>query len=403
MLKRILLDATVNVPAYRPYHQSVLSLKPEEALTQFPLLDKTTLRQNFKDYLSTKFPARNQWSSTTGGTTGEQLQFILDDGAQSREMAFIHRIWSQIGYTPNSRKATFRGVEFRNLISGKYWQDNPIYNECQFSPFHLGPQTITSYIEQLKAFPHSYLHGYPSAISLLAELMQQNGLSLPVRGVLLGSEAIWPEQRELIEQVFNARVLSWYGHSERVILAGECEVGNTYHAMPDYGWLEIVNEQGQPVSEGETGELVGTGFWNSAMPLIRYRTGDRARRLSRKCDCGRNFERFDSVEGRWKQEYVLGRSGARISVAALNMHGPFYDRVIRYQYYQNQPGQLELRLLPAPGFDSSDIEALRQAFKNRIHGELDIVIKIVDDIPLTARGKLRRLIQEIPNTTPTPM
>ena len=95
-----------------------------------------------------------------------------------------------------------------------------------------------------------------------------------------------------------------------------------------------MREDGVAVGEGEKGEIVGTGLLNRSLPLIRYRTGDRARRLSNSCKCGRSFERFDEVEGRWKQEFVIGRSGSRISVAALNVHGSVMDRVARYQYRQ---------------------------------------------------------------------
>lgn len=395
-LKEALTDATTNVPAYRLLKDAVAQLEPEEALAQFPLLDKNHLKERFNDYISTRAARHRTWMSTTGGTSGNQLHFVLDDRAQSREMAFIHRIWSQAGYTPRSRKATFRGVEFRSLREGCYWQENPIYRECQFSPFHISQKTFPAYLEQLRRYQPQYIHGYPSAVTLVAELLEDSGETLPVRAVFLGSESVFPEQRKQIERAFQCGILSWYGHSERLILAGECEQTDVYHAIPDYGWLEIVDEEGCPVAEGESGELVGTGFWNRAMPLIRYRTGDRARRLSRNCACGRNFLRFDNVEGRWKQEYVIGRNGARISVAALNMHGPFYDRVLRYQYFQNRPGHLELRIMPNIGFAETDIDALLQAFEKRVSDELTVVVKIVDDIPLTARGKLRRLIQETP-------
>lgn len=395
LLRNILRQATRHVPAYRQFREAVEEMPPEEALQQFPLIDKTALKAGFDQYRADHITRFGSWESSTGGTSGDQLHFVLDDGAQSREMGFIHRIWSQVGYSPRSQKATFRGVEFRNSARSVYWQENPVYNECQFSPFHLSPKTVDNYLRKLREYAPEYIHGYPSAVSLLAEFLLQRNEVLPVRGVLLGSETVFPDQRSRIESAFSASVLSWYGHSERVILAGECESCSAYHAIPDYGWLEIVDENGRQVEEGETGELVGTGFWNEAMPLIRYRTGDRARRLPRSCACGREFERFDEVEGRWQQEYVIGHSGARISVAALNMHGTFYDRVIRYQYFQSRPGFLQLRILPGTGFGQADIDELLKAFERRVAQELSVEVVLVDEIPLTSRGKFKRLIQQI--------
>lgn len=399
LLRSLLEYACEFVPAYRRYRSCVERYEPEEALIEFPILDKQTLKANFKNYISTAASVFRCWESSTGGTSGDQLTFLLDDGAQSREMAFMHRLWSRVGYTPRHRKATFRGVSFSKLSEEKYWQLNPIYNECQFSPFHLSDSALPKYISQLRSYRPGFLHGYPSAISEIARYCLWNETRLDdigLRALLLGSESSYPEQREQMADAFGARPFSWYGHSERIILAGECEHSNAYHHFPDYGFLEILDGQGRAVQEGETGEIVGTGFWNRVMPLIRYQIGDRARKLPRSCSCGRSFERFDNVEGRWEQEYIVGKNGARISIAALNMHGPLFQNVTRYQYFQNEPGLLQLRLMANERFDADDERALLEAFQLRVRNELEVHAKIVDEIPLTSRGKLRRLIQDIP-------
>jgi phenylacetate-coenzyme A ligase PaaK-like adenylate-forming protein len=397
-LQRLLEYATEHVPAYRAYRLPKGNTHDAVSwLLHFPLLNKDYLRERFSEFTSDSVPPWSRWIATTGGTTGEQLRFILDDEAQSREMAFIHSLWARVGYRPNCRKATFRGVDFPHAGQDYYWQYNPIYNELQFSPFHLNGETFSLYEGQIRRYAPEFLHGYPSAICLLAQYLLDAGRRLSVKAVLLGSEAVYDDQRARIEEAFQCRVYSWYGHSERVILAGECEQSVAYHEVPDYGWLEILDESGKPVEEGAIGELVGTGFWNMAMPLIRYRTGDRVRKLTRHCECGRSVQRFDRVEGRWEQDYVIGRTGARISVAALNMHGPFYDHVRRYQYYQDNKGELELRVMPTPEFSDKDVNELLQKFKRRVGDELAIKVVRVSDLPLTNRGKLRRLIQAIPN------
>src|SRR5690606_24049033 len=135
-------------------------------------------------------------------------------------------------------------------------------------------------------------------------------------------------QRERIEAAFNTRVYSWYGHSERVVLAGECESSSSYHHFPDYGILEIIDDQGRLCTkEGERGEIVGTGLLNYCMPLIRYRTGDYATRLESYCACERHWNRFCDVEGHRKQEMIVTRNGGRVSLAALNMHGDIFEKV----------------------------------------------------------------------------
>ena len=351
-----------------------------------------------EDYLPRDFERIPHYAVTTGGTTGSQLRCYVDDVSHEVETAFVHRVWKRVGYRPSRTKATFRGVPFPKLSPGVYWQANPIYNELQFSPFHMSESTLGAYVDRLARYAPSFLHGYPSAIDLLAEYVLRHGLCdrLPsIRAALLHSEACLPAQRERIGAAFRARVFPVYGHSERLILGAECEVEEVYHHVPDYGILEIIAEDGTSCErEGDRGELVGTGLLNRAMPLIRYRTGDHATRRDATCSCGREWDRFSDVEGRWKQDVLLGKTGTRISLTALNMHGPVFERVSRYQYRQREPGRCELRVVAAPGFTEDDRRAIEAAYRAKVGGELDLEVVEVDDIPLTERGKLKMLVRE---------
>jgi phenylacetate-CoA ligase len=282
-----------------------------------------------------------------------------------------------------------------------FWQYNPIYNEIQFSPFHMSEKNISLYIKELIRYRPEYLHGYPSAIDTIANYLIRNNMlsELPeIKAAFLVSEGCTEVQRNSIERAFRTRVFSSYGHSERLIFGGECEKNTTYHQFPDYGILEIINDNGEACEkEGERGEIVGTGLNNFCMPLIRYRTGDFATRMESNCDCGRCWDRFTKVEGRWKQDMVIGRTGAKISIAALNMHGPLFERIVRYQYYQDKVGSCVLKMMAAPGFTETDRKAIEVAYKNKVGNEVDFVVQIVQDIPLTGRGKLKLLDSRIIN------
>ncbi len=391
--------ATRYVPAYANLQGTVERYKPFTALQAFPMVSKEDMQRDLNRYLPINLSEIPHYECTTGGTSGNQLKFFLDDPSQSVETAFIHRQWARVGYNPRRRKATFRGVPFENLGDGIFWQHNPIYNELQFSPFHMHDGTLALYIDQLRQYRPDYLHGYPSAIDVLAEYVLRKNLqsSLPAfKAVLLGSEGCFPAQRQRIEAAFGTRAYSWYGHSERLILAGECECEATYHHFPDYGVLEIIDDNGRACNdEGDRGELVGTGLLNYSMPLIRYRTGDYARRRAPECACGRMWDRFDQVEGRWRQDMIIGRNGARISLAALNMHGALFERVVRYQYYQEKMGVCQIKVLPAPGFAEDDRLQIQQSYQQKVGNEVEINVICVDEIPLTARGKLRLLDSRI--------
>ena len=91
----------------------------------------------------------------------------------------------------------------------------------------------------------------------------------------------------------------------------------------------------------------------------------------------------------------MGRSGTKVFSTALNMHGPFFNRVIRYQYIQDEIGKVIIRIMPGPSFSDDDKHQIRSEHEKRIGHDFDLVIEIVANIELTSRGKLRRIIQNI--------
>jgi phenylacetate-CoA ligase len=263
----------------------------------------------------------------------------------------------------------------------------------------MSEHNLPLYIDKMKQYLPQFIHGYPSAVDVLAEYILRHNLAdnlMPIKAILLGSEGCSEIQRERIEEAFHTRIYTWYGHSERTVLGGECEKTRCYHNFPGYGILEIIKQDGFPCNIGEQGEIIGTGFMNRSMPLIRYRTDDFAVRREPHCECGRQWDRFSDVMGRWSIEgFVIGKNGSRISAAALNMHGKVFKNVIRYQYYQEQKGKLEIRVIVNPQFSIEDEKKIIREHKKKLWSEMDIVVRRVDDIPLTKSAKQRRIICEI--------
>ncbi len=395
-LRAVLEFAVQEVPFYRSLGGIVARLRPSEALKEFPLLSKESVQQKFESLIPRSIHKIAHHERTTGGYSGNQLRFLEDDSTYAREMGFMHSQWARVGYTTQSKKATFRGVRFARITDSCFWQENPIHNELQFSPFHMSEATLGRYVERLMQYQPEFIHGYPSAVDCLAEYVLRHDLAgkMPgIRAVLLGSEACSKTQRDRIEGAFRARIYTWYGHSERTVLGGECEFCTAYHAFPGYGVLEILRDDGTACDIGEQGEIVGTGFLNRSMPLIRYRTDDYATRESSECECGRRWDRFSNVESRRTLEgFLSGKNGTKISVAALNMHGDLFKNVVRYQYYQRMQGQLIIRVIPNSIYSPADEDKIIAEHMHKLWGEMDVVVQRVMDIPLTSSGKQRRII-----------
>jgi len=98
------------------------------------------------------------------------------------------------------------------------------------------------------------------------------------------SENLYPGQREYLESLFAAPVSSFYGMSEKAAFAAQCVHRDGYHVHETYGYVELVDERGEAITEpGVRGEIVATGLISTCVPLIRYRTGDYSAWLEGDC------------------------------------------------------------------------------------------------------------------------
>lgn len=397
-LNRLLIRALRHVPYWRERYGQLVGGDPWEVLERIEPIDKRTVQADPERFIDPTVPARATYLTSTGGTSGQPLEIHLDKRGFQVEWAFMVAQWERAGYREGMTKATFRGQSFPD---DRLWQENPVYDELQFSPFAMNRHTLPLYVERLRTWRPDFLYGYPSALTQLARWVQAHPERRPprVRALLCGSENIQVGQRELLERVFGARMFSWYGMSEKVILAGECETSTRYHAFPQYGVTEILDSQGRVRRDpGAEGELVGTGFMNTSMPFIRYRTGDFSSIVAGGCEaCGRHHPLLGPVRGRWVQEMIVGRGDERISLTALNMHGEVFRGVERFQFIQRERGRATLQVVAGDGFTPDAVGRIRTALRLKTGSAVEWTVERVDDIALSPRGKGVFLVQMLPD------
>jgi len=399
MLKKILNYAVKHIPYYRGIKLSGNAFRD---LEKFPIIDKNEIIENIHSFIPKNISKLKVSMDTTGGTSGRQMRFYVDNKAYAKEWAFIISLWQRVGYQLGDKIISIRGgsILFKNSI----WREQPIYNAIELSPFHLNPKTLPKYLTIIRHTKPKFIHGYPSAITILAKYIINNNITdLPkTKAILLASEGTYPGQRELIEQAFKTKTFTWYGQSEKVVLAGECEHSKIYHVFPQYGFIELLGKDGSIINQdnpSEEGEIVGTSFITHTMPFIRYRTGDYATwNEEQKCTCNRQYPLIKNIKGRWKQEMVIGKHGSLIPLTAINIHSEELNKVYNYQYYQDTPGILILKVKPFKNFTEKDKRKIKQLFKMRLGDELDIIIQETNEIEYAPGGKIKMLIQKL-NTT----
>lgn len=166
-------------------------------------------------------------------------------------------------------------------------------------------------IKFIQDFGTTALHAIPSYAVRLAEVFQEEGIdptSTTLRTLVIGAEPHTDEQRRKIERLLNVKAYNSFGMTEMngPGVAFECTEQNGMHFWEDCYLVEIIDPQtGEPVPDGEIGELVLTTLDREMMPLIRYRTRDLTRILPGQCPCGRTHLRIDRIKGRSDDMFII--------------------------------------------------------------------------------------------------
>jgi len=401
-MKALLEHAYAHVPYYRRVLEEA-GIRPEDIRSQgdwhrLPLLTKDIIREE-QEALVAENMRNRKLSANTGGSTGRPLQLYWERGrTRSLDRAFMWRQWEWAGFRYGERTAMLRGQTVRERL----WHYDPIDRHLFVDAYSLSDENMPRIVEKLREFRPVSIQAYPSNLTILAGWMKHEG-EPPIEGlkvVLCGSENLYEAQKRLFDEVFQARVYSWYGHAESVCLAGFCEQQDYYHAYTEYGYTELVDAQGNPVpwEEGAEGEIVGTGFINRTMPFIRYRTGDFGVVGPAECTCGRKYPLLVRIPGR-RQEYIITADGRPIALTGLifGQHWHAFARIRQVQLVQTERGRLTVRIVPGPGFRrEEDEQEIREKMQTCVKSGLEVDFEYVDAIALTARGKHIFIKQSLP-------
>ena len=152
----------------------------------------------------------------------------------------------------------------------------------------------------------------PSIALIMARKLESEGYNVSDNNLrLIGTtgEDVLPGLRKEIEERWGAEVSAMYAATEAVI-GVECKYHDGYHVWADDLLVEVVDGEGRPIEEGQRGDLVITKLFGEAIPLIRYKLGDKVSFSWRKCRCGLLYPRI-WFEGRGENSFVLA-SGVNV-------------------------------------------------------------------------------------------
>ena len=265
-------------------------------------------------------------------------------------------------------------------------------------------------LAMLRDFKSSIFTCTPSYALYMAERAKELGIDLKalnVRAGIFGAEP-WSEgMRQKIEEEWGIKAYDIYGLTEITGpgVACECEAQYGMHVNEDLFYPEIINpETGEPVPDGEKGELVFTTLTKQGTPLIRYRTRDITFIIADECSCGRTTRRIHRLFGRTDDMMIIRGVNvfpSQIENALVGIKGvePNYlITVDRNPKTHLDEAELQVEVSSEVFSDETkNLEALRSNIDNVMKSKLGIHLKIKLVEPKTIErftGKSKRVIDK---------
>jgi phenylacetate-CoA ligase len=262
------------------FFQSFLSRNGGDiAFDKAPIISKREVQRPLKKLISKPFIDIKLFVHNTSGSSGTPFFFAKDKYAHAMTWALIRDRyrWHGIEYG-KSLQARFYGIPLKGK---KYYIEkikDLIAARVRFPVFDLSEEKLWRFIERFKRLPFEYLNGYTSSLVYFSEFCIENKIILkeicPTLKVCFPTSEMCSERdREIMEKGFGVRVAVEYGAAEMDVIAFEDKEGD-WIVSNENVFLEIVDDKGNPVPDGEEGRIILTSLYNRAVPLYRYEVGD---------------------------------------------------------------------------------------------------------------------------------
>jgi phenylacetate-CoA ligase len=398
-LQEVVRFAYASSPFYRQiYDQAKVNpddIKSVKDLTKLPLLPKETLRRADPLQVIT-LPASTPWIvETTSGSTGEPLR--------------IYRTWRDLYYIKAKVIRAFRqtGLRFHHRqvilkssaesLTGRHWFENfGILRKYWMSVADPPEQNLA----RLRHLRPQHLHGFPSGLKPIAEILNSRGEIFRIPVICTGAEVLDDLDRSAIEQAFKAQVFDFYASREVGNIAWECPAHAGLHINDDAMILELVDDQGCEVPAGTEGRVVVTWLDGRDWPFLRYELGDRAVRLTDPCPCGVTFSRLARVEGR-SDSRILLPSGVWIS-GMVFQELRTVSWAAAFRIVQDDPNSIRLQIVLRRQPSSQEMDEFIGQARRLSRGELQVIPEIIPQLERDPSGKIRAVICRLPQALSSP-
>ena len=384
--------------AHSPYYQRMFrecgvdpaSIRTLEDLQRLPFTQKQDLQLYNSDFLCVPREDVVDYI-TTSGTLGEPVTFGCNEHDLQRLAYNEHKSFACAGLHKGDVLQLMTTIDKRFMAGLAYWLG---IRELGAGIIRVGngiPELQWDTIERLKP---TAVMCVPSFILRLIEYAEQHHIDYrnsSIRKIIGIGEGLRNQNfslnllgQRIHDKWPEVQLFATYSSTEMSATFSECEHGCGGHVHPELIIVEIIGEDGKPVPDGTPGEVVITTLGVETIPLLRFKTGDVAAKVTAPCACGRNAYRLTPLLGR--KNNMLKLKGTTIYPPAINDVLDNVDFVANYVVVArtSEAGTDEVTvkvgIKPANASASDIIKDLKDRFRARIRVAPEVEIWPVEEI-----------------------
>lgn len=398
-LRKFLADVGANVPYYRKLFSELgfdpASIRSTADLQKLPFLTKPLIRANTEELKHREAAGLARFN--TGGSSGEPLIFFIGKERVSHDVAAKWRATRWWGVDIGDRELVVWGspIELGAQDRVRQWRDKLLRTDL-LPAFEMSESKLDGFIAKIREHRPRMLFGYPSALSLIARHAEKRGIAMDDLGIkvtFVTSERLYDDQRATISRIFGCRVANGYGGRDAGFIAHECPAGSMHITAEDIV-VEIVDEQGEVLPAGASGEIVVTHLATRDFPFVRYRTGDVGALSATTCACGRGLPVLQEIQGR-TTDFVVAADGTILHGLSLIYILRDLPGVQSFKVIQESLERTRVLLVTDEKFQPEAVERIVAGFRKRLGAGVDVPVEQVEAIAAEKSGKFRYIVSHV--------
>ena len=388
-------EALTYLAANSPYYQRMFAsyaidikkIQHLEDLVKIPFTEKKDLQLFNDDFLCCPREKVIDYI-TTSGTLGDPVTFGCTEKDLQRLAYNEKKSFECAGLKPGNIVQLMTTMDKRFMAGLAYFLG---IREMGASIIRVGNGIPELQWDTIRRIHPDTIMCVPSFILKLIDYAEQHGIDYrnsSIRRIIGIGEGLREQDFSLnllgrrIKEKWDINLFATYSSTEMGATFSECPYGCGGHVHPELIIVEIIGDDDLPVPDGQPGEIVVTTLGVEGMPLLRFRTGDIASKITDRCQCGRYSYRLTPLIGR--KNNMIKLKGTTLYPPAINDVLDNTDYVANYviEVSTNNAGtdDVKVKIGLRKGFNDSVVKELKDSFRSRIRVAPEVEVLPVEEI-----------------------